>query len=186
MNISKFFCNFKGHLKTINAHKMLVMKYCFRVGLYRQGLLHDLSKYSLSEFIPGVIYYQGDRSPNNAQREAEGCSGAWLHHKGRNKHHYEYWIDYPTNKSEGLVGMEMPVKYVVEMFCDRVAASKNYNKEKYKDSDALDYFLKGKSHYVIHPKTEALLFKLLKMLSEKGEEYTFAYIRKKVIKRRVF
>ncbi len=186
MNISKFFRNFKGHLKTINAHKMLVMKYCFRVGLYRQGLLHDLSKYSLNEFIPGVIYYQGDRSPNNAQREAEGCSGAWLHHKGRNKHHYEYWIDYPTNKSEGLVGMEMPVKYVVEMFCDRVAASKNYNKEKYKDSDALDYFLKGKSHYVIHPRTEALLFKLLKMLAERGEEYTFAYIRKKVIKRHIF
>lgn len=82
--------------------------------------------------------------------------------------------------------MEMPVKYVVEMFCDRVAASKNYNKEKYKDSDALDYFLKGKSHYVIHPRTEALLFKLLKMLAERGEEYTFAYIRKKVIKRHIF
>lgn len=91
MKPGKFFHNFFGHLHTINTHKLEVMKNCFRVGLYKQGLLHDLSKYSFSEFIPGVKYYQdGNRSPNNAQREAEGCSTAWLHHKGRNKHHYEY------------------------------------------------------------------------------------------------
>jgi hypothetical protein len=184
MGIENFSHNFWGHLKTINHHKMMVMKYCFRVGLYKQGLLHDLSKYSPTEFIPGVIYYQGNRSPNNAQREAEGCSGAWLHHKGRNKHHYEYWIDYPTNKDAGLVGMEMPVEYVVEMFCDRVAASRNYNKEKYTDADALHYYLKGRGHYVIHPKTDALLHKLLEMLAERGEDYTFSYIKKNVLKKK--
>lgn len=181
MNIFKLFKNFCGHLTTINEHKLLVMKYCFRVGLYKQGLLHDLSKYTLTEFIPGVKYYQGDRSPNNAQREAEGSSGAWLHHKGRNKHHYEYWIDYPTDKSEGLVGMKMPVKYVVEMFCDRVAASRIYHKEKYTDADALKYFEQGLGHYVMHPDTEKLLYKLLKMLAEKGEDYTFTYIKRKVL-----
>lgn len=174
---------FKGHLKTINAHKVMVMKHCFKVGLYKQGLLHDMSKYMPSEFIPGVKYYQGFRSPNNAQREAEGSSGAWLHHKGRNKHHYEYWIDYTVNKDEGLAGMKMPEKYVVEMFCDRVAASKIYNKEKYTDADALNYYYKGHSHYVIHPETDALLHKLLKMLAKKGETYTFAYIRKNVLKK---
>ena len=115
-------------------------------------------------------------------REAEGCSKAWLHHKGRNRHHYEYWIDYPSNKDAGLAGMKMPVKYVVEMFCDRVAASKIYNKEKYTDKDPLNYYLKGHAHYVIHPETDRLLHKLLVMLSEKGEEYTFRYIRKKVLK----
>ena len=94
MKPAVFFHNFFGHLNTINHHKFQVMKNCFRVGLYKQGLLHDMSKYSFTEFIPGVKYYQdGNRSPNNAQREAEGCSTAWLHHKGRNKHHYEYWID---------------------------------------------------------------------------------------------
>ena len=175
---------FKGHLKTINAHKLMVMKHCFRCGLYRQGLLHDLSKYTPSEFIPGVKYFQGDRSPNNAQREAEGCSTAWLHHKGRNKHHFEYWIDYPVNKDAGLAGMKMPLNYVIEMFCDRVAASKIYNKEKYKDSDSLKYYLKGKDHYVMNGEVEALLYKLLKMLSVKGEDYTFMYIRKKVLNNR--
>ncbi len=82
------------HLRTINHHKLLVMKHCFKVGLYKQGLLHDLSKYSPTEFLVGCKYYQGTRSPNNAEREATGYSQAWLHHKGRNKHHYEYWIDY--------------------------------------------------------------------------------------------
>lgn len=83
--------NFFGHLSTINHHKWLVMQHCFKVGLYRQGLLHDLSKYSPVEFLAGVKYYQGFESPNNAERRAIGYSRAWLHHKGRNKHHLEYW-----------------------------------------------------------------------------------------------
>lgn len=183
MKPTKLIHNFFGHLHTINTHKLMVMKHCFRVGLYKQGLLHDLSKYTPTEFIPGVIYYQeGSRSPNNAQRESKGYSAAWLHHKGRNKHHYEYWIDYSANGSDGsLVGMEMPIKYVVEMFCDRVAASKIYNKDKYTDSDSLDYYLKGRGHYIMHPKTEELLYKLLKMLAEKGEDYTFEYIKRNIL-----
>ena len=182
MKPGKFFHNFFGHLHTINTHKLEVMKNCFRVGLYKQGLLHDLSKYSFSEFIPGVKYYQdGNRSPNNAQREAEGCSTAWLH-KGRNKHHYEYWIDYPAKGGDGsLIGMEMPVNYVIEMFCDRVAASKIYNKDKYTDADSLNYFKRGMDHYIINPKTKELLYSLLVMLSEKGEDYTFAYIRRNIL-----
>ena len=110
------------HFGTITKHKLLVMKACFQVGLYRQGLLHDLSKYGWTEFRVGCRYYQGTRSPNNAEREEKGYSSAWLHHKGRNKHHYEYWIDYGTHGAV-LEGMKMPVNYVVEMFLDRIAAS---------------------------------------------------------------
>ena len=95
--------NIKGHFETITRHKLLVMKYCFACGLYEQGLAHDLSKYSPTEFIPGCIYYQGDHSPNEAERADRGYSSAWLHHKGRNKHHLEYWIDYASNKT-GLGG----------------------------------------------------------------------------------
>lgn len=148
--------------------------------------MHDLSKYSPSEFIPGVKYYQdGHRSPNNAQREDEGVSKAWLHHKGRNKHHFEYWIDYDVDgNSTILAGMKMPVKYVAEMFCDRVVASRIYNKDKYKDSDPLDYYIKGLGHYIMHPETDELLHNLLKMLADKGEEYTFAYIKANVLKKK--
>ena len=173
------------HFKTITRHKLLVMHYCFRAGMYKQGLLHDLSKYAPVEFLVGCKYYQGDRSPNNAEREDTGISKSWLHHKGRNKHHFEYWIDYDVDgNSTILAGMKMPVKYVAEMFCDRVAASRIYNKDKYKDSDPLDYYIKGLGHYIMHPETDALLHNLLKMLADKGEEYTFAYIKANVLKKK--
>ncbi len=180
------FKKMKGHWQTINRHKKEVMKLCFKAGLYKQGLLHDLSKYSPDEFIPGVKYYQGYRSPNNAQREMEGASTAWLHHKGRNKHHFEYWVDYPCkglNDGRGkMVGMQMPKRYVVEMFCDRVAAGKIYNGDAYTDKHPLEYFEKGKDHYLMNPKTQRLLHHLLKMLAQKGEEETFSYIRKNILK----
>ena len=174
-----------GHLRTINHHKRLVMKHCFKVGLYRQGLMHDMSKYSPSEFLAGCKYYQGNRSPNNAQREDVGYSAAWLHHKVRNKHHYEYWIDYSVNPKEGIIGMKMPVRYVVEMFCDRVAASKTSEGEAYEDRHPLEYYEKGAARLgkMIHPDTAALLHKLLKMLAEEGEDKTFAYIRRVVLKK---
>ena len=88
------------HFQTITKHKILVMQECFRVGLYRQGLLHDLSKYGWTEFRVGCRYYQGTRSPNNAEREDKGYSSAWLHHKGRNKHHYEFSRRRETGRNE--------------------------------------------------------------------------------------
>lgn len=173
-----------GHLKTINHHKWLVMKGCFRVGLFKQGLLHDLSKYGYAELHVGMKYFQGNRSPNNAEREEIGYSSAWLHHKGRNKHHYEYWIDYGTGKEKGMVGMKMPKKYVVEMFIDRIAASKNYMKGNYNDSKPLEYYMHGKENAIIHEETGKLLEQLLKMLAIQGEKKTFAYIRKHVLSNR--
>ena len=166
------------HLQTINHHKYLVMKECFKVGLYRQGLLHDLSKYSPTEFLVGCRYYQGNRSPNNAEREATGYSKAWLHHKGRNKHHYEYWIDYSINPTGGkLVGMKMPKKYVAEMVIDRISASKNYLKDQYNDGSALAYYLNGKHMMLIDDETDYLSRYLLTMLDMKGEEYLLHYMR---------
>ena len=171
------------HFKTITRHKIQVMKGCFKVGLYKQGLMHDLSKYSPSEFWVGVKYYQGNRSPNNAEREAIGYSSAWLHHKGRNKHHYEYWIDYSTKEIPGgMAPAPMPVKYVVEMLMDRIAACKIYNGSSYTPKDPLVYYQKGKEKAPIHEDTKELLEKLLVMLAEEGDEITFSYIRNHLLK----
>lgn len=173
-----------GHFCTIGHHRHLVMRGCFKVGLYRQGLLHDLSKYSPTEFLVGCKYYQGNRSPNNAEREERGYSSAWLHHKGRNKHHLEYWIDYGLTEERGMTGMKMPEKYVVEMFIDRMSASKNYQKEKYTDASPLEYYEHGREHYMLHEETRELLERLLHMLAERGEEDTYDYIRREVLKNR--
>ncbi len=169
------------HFKTITNHRHLVMKMCFELGMYRQGLLHDLSKYSPTEFIPGALYYQGTESPNNAERRKKGHSSAWLHHKGRNKHHFEYWIDYTLAPDHHIDGNKMPVKYVVEMYVDRVSASKNYQKHKYTDRSALEYYEKGKNRYMMHPDTEALLVEMLEYLAENGEEATNDYIRREIL-----
>lgn len=173
--------NFKGHLSTINHHKMEVMRLCFKLGLYKQGILHDLSKYSPKEFISGVVFYTGDKSPNTTERRVTGKSEAWLHHKGRNRHHFEYWIDYGQEPGAGLQGTKMPVKYVVEMFCDRIAACKTYYKENYNDSMPFEYFNKNRKHYMMHPETMELLGKMLIMLKRYGEEDTLVYIRERIL-----
>ncbi len=169
------------HFATITKHRHLVRKYCFMAGLYWQGLTHDLSKYSPAEFLAGARYYQGNRSPNNAEREATGVSKAWLHHKGRNKHHLEYWVDYGLGDSVGLQGMLMPVKLVVEMFCDRIAACIVYQKEEYTDASPYEYYERGRKHLLLHPRTRKLLERMLRMLKERGEEETFRYIRRHIL-----
>lgn len=171
------------HFCTITYHKFLVMKYCFRLGLYRQGLAHDLSKYMPSEFIPGCKYYMGTRSPNDAQRREEGYSSAWLHHKGRNKHHFEYWMDYNIGGDGSLpiAGMKMPAKYVAEMFCDRLAASKVYQKEAYTDRSPWEYYDRGRSYVIIHKESGELLESMLLVLAEQGEDAAFKFIRTQVL-----
>lgn len=174
--------DFFGHLRTINHHKMLVTKTCFKVGLYKQGILHDLSKYNPVEFIPGVIYFQGTRSPINREKELKKCSRGWLHHKGRNPHHFEYWIDYSVNPGGKLVGMKMAKKYVAEMVIDRISASKNYLKEKYTDSSALEYYMNGRQMMLIDEETDFLARYLLTMLSKKGEDYLLDYMKRILLK----
>ena len=169
------------HFKTITRHRHKVIANCFRAGIGAQGLRHDLSKYTPAEFIPGAKYYLGTRSPNEAEREKAGYSAAWLHHKGRNKHHFEYWVDVQVDtKKYGPV--KMPYNYLIEMFCDRVAASKIYGGERYTDEYALNYFLNGKGKRAMHPETSAELERLLRRLSEKGEKDTFAHIKQQVKK----
>ena len=171
------------HFRTITYHKYLVAKGCFQVGLYRQGLLHDMSKYSPAEFLVGVKYYQGTRSPNNAEREERGYSSAWLHHKGRNKHHYEYWQDYSLQGEQGLLSpVPMPRKYIAEMIMDRIAASKVYKGADYTDAAPLEYYHKSREHPSIHPDTQDVLERMLTMLAEEGDQKTFACIKRELVK----
>ena len=169
--------NIWGHLKTITKHKIAVTKLCFRCGLYKQGLLHDLSKYSWVEFSAGARYYQGNRSPIDREKEVKGYSLGWLHHKGRNKHHWEYWLD---NAADGIQPLEMPLNYVIEMYCDRTAASKIYMKDAYHDGSAYEYFMRGYHHVLMH--TKALLEHILIYQRDHGTDQTIAYIRKELLK----
>ena len=170
-----------GHLRTINHHKMLVMKYCFRVGLYRQGLMHDMSKYMPSEFILGCMYYQGGtRSPNNGERDAKGYSFAWMHHKGRNRHHFEFWQDYSGSPGQSpwpMIPVQMPRKYVAEMLMDRISASRNYRKDAYTQHDPLSYYENGRARKLLHPQSAKELHGMLRILDQRGEEELFHFVK---------
>jgi len=173
------------HFKTITKHRMLVMQGCFRVGLYRQGLTHDLSKYAPTEFMIGARYYQGVRSPNAAEREEKGYSEAWMHHKGRNRHHYEYWTDM-NMETRCYESIPMPRKYLVEMVMDRRAACMVYQGKNYTPGSALAYFLKSRERDLMHPQTRRELGYILTMLKDSGEEETFRYLRREVLKNKPF
>ena len=173
------------HFKTITHHRLVVMAGCFRIGLYWQGLTHDLSKYSPTEFCNGAKYYQGTRSPNTAEREIKGYSEAWMHHKGRNRHHYEYWTDI-SRETRNYESLQMPRKYLVEMVMDRRAACKVYQGDAYTDSAALVYFERSREKTLMHPKTQQELRFLLTMLQNEGEKKTFRYIRTHVLRGKPF
>lgn len=164
------------HLLTISKHRHKVLKYCFKSGLYFQGLVHDLSKYSYVEFINGAKYYIGNRSPISLERKEKGYSLAWLHHKGRNKHHLEYWIDLnkDSNKYEPI---PMPNKYIGECFCDHLAASKTYNKKDFSPDLVKEYFEKEKNYLPMHYETKEKLSMLFDLYIEKGENEVFKYIK---------
>ena len=173
------------HFRTITHHKMLVMQGCFRVGLYWQGLTHDLSKYSPTEFWVGARYYQGNRSPNSMERREVGYSTAWIHHKGRNRHHYEYWTDL-NSESGQYESVPMPRRYLVEMVMDRRAACMTYQGSAYTPASAWEYYARSRERKLMHPKLQRELEFLLLMLRDEGEEATFRYMKENVLKNKPF
>ena len=173
------------HFKTITKHRLIVMAGCFRVGLYWQGLTHDLSKYSPTEFLSGAKYYQGTRSPNTAEREDKGYSQAWMHHKGRNRHHYEYWTDM-NRATRNYESVPMPRKYLAEMVMDRRAACITYQGDAYTDASALNYFMGSRERELMHPQTRQELEYILTMLRDRGENETFSYIKSCVLSGKTF
>lgn len=175
-----------GHLRTISRHKLEVGCLCFKLGLYRQGLMHDISKFGPTEFAVGARYFNGQRSPNDLERRDRGYSAAWLHHKGRNRHHFEYWTDIASRTDRRIVGKPMPGRYVVEMLCDRIAACKVYQGSAYTQRSALDFFERNAEYNrLMDPQTRELLGRLLAIVAEEGEDAGLARIRREFVRPKV-
>lgn len=151
--------NIIKHFKTICKHKYYVGKYCFMAGIPLRGIKHDLSKFSPIEFFESAKHYQGNRSPVDACKEINGYSKAWLHHKGRNSHHYEYYVD---NLDHGGQGIQMPFKDACELICDYLGAGRAYMGKDFSFTAEYNWWLKKqKSSLVIHPQTKAFIEKVL-------------------------
>jgi len=159
---------FLKHFKTVCTHKFWVMYYCFKFGLYWQGIVHDLSKFSYTEFSESVKYYTGTRSPIEACKEDKGYSDAWLHHKGRNKHHYEYWQD---NFDNGTTHLEMPFKYVLEMLCDNIAASRTYNGKDFSFLKLYEWWIKvSPNRHAMPRKAYKFIGGMINVMKEREEQ----------------
>lgn len=152
------------HFVLICKHKWQVFKLCLKVGLFWRGLIHDLSKFSITEFSESVKYYNGSRSPIGVCRREKGYSLAWLHHKGRNKHHPEYWYDYNCRE----ITIVMPFKYACEMVCDQLAAGKTYLGKKWDKGHQLKYFLENKDTFQCNEKLKCFLEEVYTQIAEKG------------------
>jgi len=152
------------HFNLVNKHRFKVFKLCCKAGIPFRGLVHDLSKYSPIEFFESVKYYQGTYSPIHNCKKENGYSKAWLHHKGRNKHHHEYWYDYAAPEKSAL----MPYKYTAEMICDTLAAGQTYQGKNWTNDYQLKYYLKDRQKKHINPKIDAILLEVYEMISEKG------------------
>ena len=152
---------------TVCRHKALVYHECQACGITWQGIVHDISKFSRDEFISSAKYYCGDKSPHYQDAEENGYSSAWLHHKGRNKHHWEYWTDF--NEEDGSIkANKIPYKYVVEMVCDWIGAGKVYKSTSWKQSEPLEYYNKVRAGRHFHPETELLIITFLKCIKDEG------------------
>lgn len=135
-------------IKRILTHKYYVAKYCFQIGLYWQGITHDLSKFSFTEFSRAIKYWDDNISSLANERKILGYSQTFLHHRGRNPHHYEYWIH---SLDDGGIPARMPKKYVLELICDYLAAARTYGANPRKE---YVWWIKQCSHMKIHQETK--------------------------------
>lgn len=160
--------NIIRHFITITNHKIKVFILCIKAGIPFRGFIHDLSKYSITEFFEGAKYYQGTRSPINYCKEIKGYSGAWLHHKGRNKHHAEYWYDCTAPEPTPII----PYKYVVEMICDGLAAGKVYKGKQWSNGYQLEYWNRTKDRLKLNPKIHNMLTEVFEQVANNGIDKT--------------
>ena len=168
--------NLLKHLGLVLRHKWRVLINCSKCGLVWRGLVHDLSKFTPTEFFESVKYFQGNRSPIGVCRRETGMSHAWLHHKGRNKHHIEYWLD-----PECEIQPMMPYKYAVECACDKLAATRIYAGKGYSTDLPLKHWLRYGNKVPGNPKTMIFLEEIFIDVQKHGEKYVLnkKYMKKK-------
>ncbi len=158
------------HFITITKHRLIVFKLCCKAGIPWRGLVHDLSKYTPAEFWGSVKYYQGGkRSPIPIQKQVEGFSKVWLHHRSRNKHHIEYWYDKDAPQKAPVI----PYKYTVEMICDKLSASKVYLDKEWTNETELKYWReKERNREEVNDQIRKVLDEVFEQVSKEGIDKT--------------
>lgn len=147
-------------------HKYFVFLYACHLGIAWRGFMHDWSKFSFEELWTSGKYYTGVQSPQTQERNAnEDYSLVSVHHVGRNKHHWQYWVDY---RGFNTLVYPIPYKYAVEFVCDSLAASRVYNGEKWNRGDAYQYFNNYCDKCLMHPAIKEFASDCFAQFQEQG------------------
>ena len=160
--------NVAKHFKLVIHHKWIVFKLCCKIGEPWRGFWHDFSKFSPTEFCESVKYYVGTHSPITEAKKEKGYSEAWLHHKGRNKHHLEYWVDETAPNKTPLI----PYKYAAEMICDKIAAGMVYQGKNWTKEYQLSYWEKERKKVRANEKTQEFIENIFVQLAKNGIDKT--------------
>jgi len=157
------------YLSYVLRHKWYVTIECFQRGLYRRGIMHDMSKFRPSEFIPYARYFNGTyqsekdipkflpmsyESILTKEYVEEQFDLAWLEHTHRNKHHWQYWVLREDDGCKKILKMEH--KYIMEMVCDWVGAGKaqgNISPKNDKYLETRNWYNENKDKMVLHKNT---------------------------------
>jgi hypothetical protein len=121
------------HIYYLMRHKYFVFVECFKMGLFWQGITHDLSKLSPTELGPYSRMFYTDKKPIRDKTGYykpydtgnEEFELAWLNHTRKNKHHWQFWVLPHDRNDEGCEKIfDMPEKYALEMIADWMGAAK--------------------------------------------------------------
>ena len=159
--------NYLRHFWLVCRHRWYVFKLSIKAGIPFRGFVHDLSKFSFTEFFPSGKYYVGNKSPIKVMRDEFGYSKVWLHHKALNKHHFEYWEDITNNKR---IGVFVPYKYIVESICDKIAAGMVYKGREWNQNEPYEYWNNVLRDNIVvkHPGSVEFVDIVFKKISDDG------------------
>ena len=167
---------FFKHLWVVIKHKYNVLVFATKLGIFWTGLVHDLTKFTPTEFCLSVKYFHGKKSPTIVERkDNDNFSYLCVAHTGRNKHHWQYWVDYTRND---IIVNRIPYKHALEYVADVMSASKVYNPENFTFIVAYNYFKEHSQTYLMHPATKEFILWCIKEVNDFG----FKSVNKKATK----
>lgn len=170
------------YLKYVLRHKWFVLLKCIDFGIGWRGIVHDISKFSPSEWFPYVDKFYGGPWEKYSDRhgDARNFPGykytqewvderfrtAWLHHQRRNPHHWQYWV--LRNDDGTIVCLEIPRKCALEMVADWWGAGRaiktHHDGGEY--DELQEWYAKNRDKIMLHDNTREFVEEIVSGLYE--------------------
>lgn len=124
---------------------------------------HDESKSQPDEYNAYDKYFYGGNRSYAVVREFRE---AWLKHIHRNPHHWQHWVLINDEPGEGMIILDMPHVYIVEMICDWWA----FSWQKDNLYEIFDWYEKHSEHMKLSDKTRKTVEDILSKIRSRLEE----------------